>query len=293
MHETPIDADVLRVDLAPDGWLGHRTLERFVLLAGSPVEIAEDEETRFFARRGLRGATSQADARRLARELVDLDLRAIAHASSFLLSDGAEQTARALLPRALAPALESDVPQLDHVGLEVFGQLEWYLGVLAVWAAAGALKLRGYRIFPSVQVRKVLAYDPELADVRIARVYLEGAARTVNLEIFEVTQHWLYTAERQLATFGAGSGRDGDPLVPVGHLALAVRSWKTVEAVHGRLAEACRRETVTTPYGEEISFNPGDASINTKFRARGGPIIELVSYGHELETQVEAGAQHG
>jgi len=283
----------MRVDLEPDGWLGHQTPERFLLLAGSPVEIGKDEQARFFARRGLPSASANGDARSLARELVDLDLRAIAHASSFLLSDGAEQTARALLPRALSPALASDLPQLDHLGLEVFGQLEWYLGVLAAWADAGALKLRGYRIFPSVQVRKVLAYDPQLADVRIARVYFEGAARTLNLEIFEATQHWLHTAARQRATFGADSGRDEGPLVPVGHLALAVESGKTVEAVHGGLAEACLREEITTPYGEEISFNPGDASINTKFRTRGGPIIELVSYGHGLETRVAARTQHG
>ena len=293
MQRTPIDADAMRVDLEPDGWLGHPTSERFRRLAGASVEIGESEQARFFARRGLRGASAQGDARRLARELVDLDLRAVAHASSFLLSGGAEQTARALLPQALIPALESDLPQLDHLGLEVFGQLEWYLGVLAAWADTGALKLRGYRIFPSVQVRKVLAYDPQLADVRIARVYFEGETRTLNLEIFEATQHWLHTAARQRATFGAGSGRDEGPLVPVGHLALAVESWKTVEAVHCGLAEACLREEITTPYGEEISFNPGDASINTKFRVRGGPIIELVSYGHGVEPQVAAGAQHG
>ena len=274
----------MRVDLAPDGWLGHQTLERFRQLAGAAIEIAEDEQAHFFGRRGVRAAPSCDDARRLMRELVALDLCGIAHASSFLLSDGAEQTVRDLLPRALAPAFESDLPQLDHVGLEIFGQLEWYLAVLEAWADAGALKLRGYRIFPSVQVRRVLAYDPQLAGVRIARVYLEGRGRTVNLEIFEVTQHWSYTASRQQATFGAGSARDGDPLVPVGHLALAVRSRKTMEALHCGIQEACRREILSTPYGDEISFNPGDASINTKFRARGGPIIEIVSYGDGLET---------
>jgi hypothetical protein len=144
-----------------------------------------------------------------------------------------------------------------------------------------------------VQVRKVLAYDPTLEDVRIARVYLEGPARTVNLEIFEVTQHWFYTVERQRATFGGSGPRDGDPLVPVGHLALAVQSWKTVETVHDGIQEACRRETLSTPYGEAISFNPSDESVNVKFRAPGGPIIELVSYGHDLETVLEVGARSG
>jgi hypothetical protein len=293
VHRTPIDAEALRVDLMPEGWLGHRTLERFVRLAGACAEIGADQQARFFARRGLPIAASNAGSCRLARTLVDVDLRAIAHASSFLLSEGAEETARALLPPELKPAVEADEPQLDHLGLEVFGQLEWYLEALAGWAEAGALKLRGYRIFPSVQVRRVLAYDPRLADVRIARVYLEGASRTLNLEIFEASQHWLYTAARHRATFAPESGDEGGPPVPVGHLALAVESWKTVEAVHCGLAEACLRETLSTPYGDEISFNPGDASINTKFRARGGPIIELVSYGDGLETRIEAGARHG
>jgi hypothetical protein len=292
VNRFPIDADALRGDLEPDGWLGHQTLDRFALLADSPVEIAQDEANRFFAARGLPVVSAGTDLRTLTRELIDLDLRGIAHAVSFLLSDGAEQTARALLPRVFEPALASDRPRLDHVGLEVFGRLEWYLGVLAAWADAGALKLCGYRIFPSVQVRRALAYDPKLAGVRIARVYLAGIAHTVNLEIFEATQHWLYTVERQRATFGAGAERRDEPLVPVGHVALAVESWKTVHAVHDGVAGARRRVSLATPYGEEISFNSGDASINTKFRAPGGPVIELVSYGAGLETRAYPGAQH-
>jgi hypothetical protein len=283
VHRTPIDAEALRVDLMPEGWLGHLTLERFVRLADSRAEIGEEQQARFFARRGLPMAASNRGSCQMARTLVELDLRAIAHASSFLLSEEAEEIARALLPTELKPAVEADEPQLDHLGLEVFGQLEWYLGVLAGWAEAGALKLCGYRIFPSVQVRRALAYDPRLADVRIARVYLEGPSRTVNLEILEATQHWLYTAARHRATFAPEGGDEGGPPVPVGHLALAVENRKTVEAVHCGLAEACLREILSTPYGDEISFNPGDGSINTKFRARGGPIIELVSYGGGLE----------
>jgi hypothetical protein len=63
--------------------------------------------------------------------------------------------------------------------------------------------------------------------------------------------------------------------------------------VHDGVAEARRRESLATPYGEEISFNSGDASINTKFRAPGGPVIELVSYAAGLETRAYPGAQHG
>ena len=285
MHRTSIDAEALRVDLTPDGWLGHQTQARFLRLALAGLEVGEDQQASFFARRALPIASASTSSFRLAGALVDLDLRAIAHAASFLLCEDAERTARALLPAALAPAVESDEPALDHLGLEVFGQLEWYLGVLAAWADAGALKLRGYRIFPSVQVRRVLAYDPKLADVRIARVYLEGPARTLNLEIFEATQHWLYTAARHRATFGADHEMDGPP-VPVGHLALAVESWKTVEAVHCGLAEACLRETLTTPYGDEISSL--GRSRQHQVSRPGGPIIESSAW-HALIQRVEAG----
>lgn len=281
-----------------DGWLGHRTHERFLHLAASSLaawsrEPADGEAQRFFARRSLRSPCRDCDSRTLAQELVAVDLRAVAHAASFLLSEPAEETARGLLREALGTALPGDPPRLDHVGLEVFGRLEWYLAALEAWARQGALSLRGCRVFPSVQVRRALAYDPALADVRIARVYLESEGRRVNLEIFEATQHWLFTAARQLATFSAApagpaarlapvfrelGGALALPLVPVAHLALAVSRRRTLEAVERILVDPARREAIARPY-DALSYNPADRSLNTKFRARGGPIIELIQYG--------------
>jgi hypothetical protein len=232
----------------------------------------------------------------LAQELVAVDLRAIAHAASFLLSEPAEETARELLRDALGSALADDPARLDHVGLEVFGRLEWYLAALEAWQRQGAVRLRGCRVFPSVQVRRALAYDPALGDVRIARVYLESARRRVNLEIFEAAQHWLFTAARQLATYrdaaapaaapSAGLGtlfRElgsalALPLVPVAHLALAVSRRRTLEAVDRILVDPARREAIARPY-DGLSYNPGDRSLNTKFRTRRGPLIELIHYG--------------
>lgn len=277
--------------LAPDGWLGHRTQDRFVHLEASSVSVCAREAGRFFARRSLRSPCDDCDERTLAQELVAVDLRGIAHAASFLLSEPAEAAARRLLRDALGTDLAEDPPQLDHVGLEVFGRLEWYVSALEAWARRGAVRLLGYRVFPSVQVRRALDYDPELADVRIARVWLESEGRRVNLEIFEVTQHWLFTAARQLATFAreplprvaALLGELGEevalPLVPVGHLALAVSRRRTLEAVDCILADPRHGAPAARAYAGGLSYNPGDQSLNTKFRAGGGPIIELIQYG--------------
>jgi hypothetical protein len=301
-----IRAEDLREAIEPDGWLGCRTLDRFISLAAAPVALAEGEADRFFAGRGL---SSEGDERDLARELVALDLRAIAHGSSLLLSEHVEQLALQLLPNPARVAVLDDPPQLDHIGLEVFGRLEWYVEVLVAWARRGVLRLSGYRIFPSVQVRKALAYDPQLGEVRIARFYLEGRERTVNLELFEVTQHWRYTVARQLGLF-AGMPREGVdrlvgelersvalPLEPVGHVALEVGHWQTVEAVHRILADPRSHDATTRLYDEAVSYNPGDQSVNTKFVTQSGimagkpvfgRIVELISYGERRDRNAVA-----
>jgi hypothetical protein len=285
--------------IAPDGWLGHSTRDRFLHLGASPVAIEDGEAERFFARRRLT-SRSDCDERTLAQALVAVDLRAVAHAVSFLVSDEAEDAARELLREAVGAAPPEDPPRLDHVGLEVFGRLEWYIAALDAWARQGAVRLRGCRLFPSVQVRRALAYDPNLADVRIARVYLERGARAMNLEIFEVGQDWRFTAARQIANF-AHPPRPGvaalsrevaaaarEPVVPVSHVALAVSRRGTVEAVERSLAGPEGRVAAVRAYADGPCYNPADDSLNTKFRARRGdaggadrlgPILELICYG--------------
>jgi hypothetical protein len=234
----------------------------------------------------------------LAQALVSVDLRAVAHAASFLLSDEAEDVARELLREAVGSAPADDLPRLDHVGLEVFGRLEWYIAALEGWARQGAVRLRGCRLCPSVQVRRALAWDPQLADVRIARVYLERGPRAMNLEIFEVTQDWRFTAARQIAHFArplrpgaaalarAASAAARADLVPVSHVALVVSRREAVEAVARSLAD--RRVPAVPTYADGPCYNPADDSLNTKFRARReagsgadrlGPILELICYG--------------
>ena len=157
-----------------------------------------------------------------------------------------------------------------------------------------------------MQVKKALSADPQLSGVRIARVYFEGGGRSVNLEIFEAMQHWLFTALRGIAVADGATKslvRDllqetGQPAAeqpePIGHVALQVRRRTTVEAVHAALAEARETGALTLPYCGGLSYNPGDASINTKLISRdrvGGAnrnfasIVEVISYGHEGATQ--------
>jgi hypothetical protein len=294
--------------IAPDGWLGHHTPDRFLHLGASPVPLEDGEAERFFARRGLTSRGSDCDARTLAQALVAVDLRAVAHSASFLLWDGSEDVSRELVRAAVGATPPDDPPRLDHVGLEVFGRLEWYIAALEAWARQGAVRLRGCRLFPSVQVRRALAWDPQLADVRIARVYLERGARAMNLELFEVTQDWRFTAARQIESLArpprpvvaalsreiAGTARG--PLVPVSHLALAVSRAATVEAVERGLAEPVCRAPAVRAYADGPCYNPADDSLNTKFRARSedaggagrfGPILELICYG------VGAGSRRG
>ena len=146
-------------------------------------------------------------------------------------------------------------------------------------------------------MRRALAYDPHLGDVRIARIYLERGARAKNLELFEVSQDWRFTAARQIAN-SAHPPRPGvaalsrevaaasrEPVVPVSHVALAVSRRGTLEAVERSLAEPEGRMAAVRAYADGPCYNPADDSLNTKFRARGegagrlGPILELICYG--------------
>lgn len=289
----PISAKALSSALAPEEWLGPTT-EAFTALANATPPVSRTDIRRFFARRklGLEPA--------LARALVALDARTIAHGLSLLLSGKGQDIALQPLPERVFSALRDDPPLLDHIGIEVFGRLEWYIEMLRQWTAPGVMRLGDYRVFPSVQVRKALAYDPGLEDVRIARVYVEGGGRDVNLELFEVTQHWLYTVPRRWSLF-AGAGRGGQaefsaalkgsvpvPLDPVDHLALRVNNWETVRTVHAILSGLGTQDADTRLYDTGLSYNHGDGSLNCKFLTRSatfegspvfGRVTELISYG--------------
>jgi len=300
LRPSSIRAEDLRRALEPDGWLGHTAQPRFAAFAASPLELPVADLERFFASRGLCPGDARGDAGTWARELVTLDLRAIAHGLSLLQSREGERAAVRMLPSAARAALADDPPVLDHVGIEVFGRLEWYVDALTAWASRGPVRLSHHRILPSVQVRKALSYDPELSEVRIARVYLPIGEQTGNLEIFSTTQDWRYSVARQLSLHRERPRGGTDRLVeelkesfalpfePVGHLALRVACWQTVESVHRILSDLVERETARRLYDEELSYNADDQSLNSKILTASGTlmgapvfgrIVELISYG--------------
>jgi len=285
--------------LAPDGWLGEATPPRFATFADARLELPADQTGDFFAARGLESRARVAGTP-LPRDLVDLDLRAIAHGMAVLHSERAEREALRRLPGLAREPLRTDPPTLDHVGVEVFGRLDWYVEAIAAWAAGGTARISHHRIFPSVQVRRALAYDPRLGDVRIARIHLQVGRRRLNLELFEAMQDWRYTVARQLALF-CDRPRDGAdrvaealhgslplPLEPVGHLALRVERWQTVDTVHRTLADPVGREASRRLHDERPSYNAADRSLNTKILTTNGTlagaavfgrVVELISYG--------------
>jgi hypothetical protein len=158
------------------------------------------------------------------------------------------------------------------------------------------------RIFPSVQVRRALAYDPDLADVRIARIFFAHGDNEVNLEVFEATQSWKYIALRQAALYAHLLDPPGRAqayarlteagcaaLEPVGHVAFRVSDARIVEDIQAVLLQERSRATTATmrPYVENVFFNPSDGSTNTKFVVAtplpsgeylDSQIIEVVSY---------------
>jgi len=315
--ETPLARDALdlRRRLSHDGWLGHRTAPPLTALALSPAlaPVPDEEWRRFFEARGITAADDadlgEGPGQDPASTLDALDRDALAHGLSLLCSEGAQECALGLLPPEAAPALAGERPLLDHVGIELLGRLEWSIAALAEWAARLGLDARGCHVFPSVQVRRALADDPDLRDVRIARVFFVREGRTVNLELFEVGQHWRRAVARRVALLADIPGRDparlsrallgrAAPRVePIGHLALRVADARAVEAVHAAVAGA-RRGDALRVYEARPSYNPADRSVNTKLVCRSaivagepvhGRVLELIHYARPEEGARPAG----
>ncbi|MGD8324555.1 MAG: hypothetical protein PVF50_09320 [Gammaproteobacteria bacterium] len=284
--------------LSPHAWLGHTTPEEFIGISGNDILgiVPETEIDACFAERCVR---SSGDA--LVRKcLLDADVRCIAHALSALLSLSTQATSE-LIPAQIRDVIGPNQVQFDHIGVEVFGRLEWYIELFDQAYAPLGINVVHEHIFPSVQVRRALAYDEELKDVRIGRIYFSHGDVEVNLEVFEATQSWKFIALRQAALYAHLRERRqldgafaqllriaGVAAEPVGHVAFRVASAATVEAIQNvLLKEQNAADPVMRPYVQQVFFNPSDSSTNTKFVVAtdlgGGlsvdsQIIEIVSY---------------
>jgi len=289
--------------MSPEGWLGHETPEEFCGISGDdvPQVVPEREIDAYFALRGLR-AGEDATIRAC---LLDADVRCMAHSLSALLSISEDRT-RELVPEQVREVIGAQNVQFDHIGVEVFGRLEWYIELFDQAYAPLGINVVNEHIFPSVQVRKALEYDPELQDVRIGRIFFAHGDIEVNLEVFEATQSWQFIALRQAALYAhlrRNANRHalfrnlrscaGSAIEPVGHVAFRVPCAATVEAIQNVLLhEQVKRAAVMRPYVQQVFFNPSDGSTNTKFVVAtdigcgvrlDSSIIEIISYESSVQ----------
>jgi hypothetical protein len=280
--------------LSPRLWLGHETPEEFLSVSGKDVlsVVSQGDVDAAFAERFIDGTDGD---ELLVPCLLDADVACVAHALSALLSLSNED-ARSLMPPKIRRVINGGEVPFDHIGIEVFGKLEWYIELFSRAYAPLGINVVGERIFPSVQVRRALQYDENLADVRIARVFFSHGENEVNLEVFEATQCWKYTALRQAAlyahledsprrapAFAALARCAGTIPEPVGHVAFRVADANTVESIQAVLLKESKKPNSTTmrPYVQEVFFNPSDGSTNTKF-----VVSQTLPSGLTLESQI-------
>jgi hypothetical protein len=288
-----------RILLCPQSWLGHSTPPEFLGVSGQDV-LSVASQFAIDACFADRGTVDADDPKALIRCLLDADVECISHALSALLSMS-NQDVEQLVPNGIRSVIGDDGVEFDHIGIEVFGKLEWYIELFDRAYAPLGINVVHEHIFPSVQVRRALEYDEHLGDVRIGRIYFAHGEQQVNLEVFEATQCWQYIAQRQASlyahltepaargtAFAKLNGNSSAALEPVGHVAFRVSCAEIVESIQSVLLQESRQpDTTMRPYVQHVFFNPADGSTNTKFvtattlpsGARlDSQIVEIVSY---------------
>ena len=196
-----------------------------------------------------------------------------------------------------------------------FGPMDVYLQILSEQAARLGLNHEKYPpgkdvtkegnlIFPSVQVVAVFQKaDPQVAGVTVGRIFFtvnDDPATKAGLELFQSSAlnnqnpqsveatlqrqaRLLMTASQKALLQKKGEACEQNVTEPVAHLAIALPSRKQVYGIHNMLVKA-QSETMKL-YGDQVAYNPGDNSTNTKFALKdsypGAPFnrtIELISY---------------
>jgi hypothetical protein len=292
----------LQLLLAPGGWLRHTPPAGLLAIANRVVP-------EMIGRHSLGGGSSRrfsaADESaidELSAGFIEADVRSVFHSLSALMLAELVELAHPIIPSFIA----QEHTKVDHVGLEIFGKLEWYIELIERVKDELPLEYLRYLIFPSVQVRRSLSSDPNLGDVRIARIYFRQDGREFNLELFEVEQAWQFPASRQMHLLGEmTTSRErvtlwtqqrahGELPLPVSHVAFLIPQWREMERLHYALVEAAEQPGAQfTMFSRELVFNPGDMSANTKviLQTEGADgmrlrnrILELVFYGDRRAT---------
>ncbi len=251
----------------------------------------------------------------LVKRLITLDLKNIDQALDAIFYPTHPSIASAFI-KNLPFNIKLSSTNIEHVGRELFGPLNFYLQLLSeqsesmglthdLYPQGKGVTKDGNFVFPSVQVVKSLRYhDPNVKGVTIGRIYFTKNKYRAGLELFQASslnnqqpQDISFTLQRmisliispeKLKTWRSLPGSNHCKLTlpePVDHIAVMLPSKRSIYTIH----QAAKH--IDSPnlklYLDKVAFNPNDKSTNTKIAVRasysGAPfnkIIEFVHYGN-------------
>lgn len=274
---------VAQIDATPlkSVWIESAESCRFSSIKELPVGDYQDQLTPYLFARGV-------ESREEVAYFFYQDLSHIAHSLSILF----EQDARITVEEMFSDHIEiipSSALEIDHVGRELYGPLSTYISIIKQIASQEGLVFVKALVFPSTQVVKTLREsDPHIAGVTIARIYLlDGCSgQTKSLELFQASPQDEKSPQSIEATqkrISLLSDTDNDSsLVPIDHLAIQVSSVEEVCTIHNRIQQFV--SNTLRPCCQEICYNPGDGSVQTKVMMRTSEytpfnrVVEFVSY---------------
>ncbi len=233
---------------------------------------------------------------------VKVDLYNLAHALTILFARDQSIILQQIMPPHLFRVLQDVESEIDHVGRELFGPLDFYLDILR--EQAERLKLNhivlpegknvsehGDIVFQSVQVVQALQhFDKHLKGVTIAKSYFKDKQEgsTGCFELFQVAlrdnsfpQDYRFTLARMANLYANANSKgiykkieddinkdcifeDGNIPVftPVCHISIRANDVQTVHDFHKTAKDD--KTGMIILYLDKVSTNPGDGSINTK-----------------------------
>ena len=234
-----------------------------------------------------RGVNDEAIIENLVRE----DILNIEHALNVLFEQDQKKILRNFLGEYFF-LIEGYNAQIDHVGRELLGPLSFYLPFLEEISSQLDLTYLRKLTFPSTQVVKVLKqYDPDLQGVTIGRIYFQSPDRLQIgcIELFQAAPQDEKNPQGIEATqerlFLLTNVKSNSIMSPIDHLSIELSSVEEVEQIHTRIHEL--RSEILMPNQEEVSWNPGDGSTQTKVLMRDSSktsfnrIIEFVHYAKQ------------
>ncbi len=247
------------------------------------------------------------DAQNKIEMFVKVDLYNLAHALTIIFEMDRNIILQQIMPLHLFQVIQDVESEIDHVGRELFGPLDFYLDILR--EQAESLKLNhiilpegnnvsenGDIVFQSVQVVQALRQtDNHLKGVTIAKIYLKDIQSPSTkgcLELFQVAlrdcsspQNYRFTLAR-LANLYANenNGRiykmidrdinkgyiteDGKIPLVTPVCHISIRA-RDVQTVYDVHKAAKDDKTgMIMLYLDKVSTNPGDGSVNTKIAIR-------------------------